>query len=101
MALRALGLTLLLLSLNASAIEIKWTPADGDGPEPASQRYREQAVSETALVRALRECLPITHPLPPHACAQARLRELQGEETVGQHAARPQASAPQPGLLGA
>lgn len=25
-----------------TGIEVRWTPADGDGPEPASAKYREQ-----------------------------------------------------------
>lgn len=38
------GLLLWLGLGSIGGIEVKWTPAEGDGPEPVSARYREQAV---------------------------------------------------------
>lgn len=84
MGLRGLVPVLCLLSLLsglARAIEVKWTPADGDGPEPASKRYRESMVSDMVTVEAV--------PRPQMTvggwwCSlQARLRELEAEQAMG------------------
>jgi hypothetical protein len=37
-------LLLLLSALSVSAVEIKWTPAEGDPPEPYSAKHRREMV---------------------------------------------------------
>lgn len=39
-------LLVLLLLVVAQAIEIKWTPADGEGPAPASKKYRDAMAAQ-------------------------------------------------------